>query len=462
MMTLMRSSKRSLQSTCEPRLAGASLRWILLLGLSVGLGAACFEGEKEPNTGRVDDTEADADADADADSDSDSDSDTDTAADPYSTVSIPQLQGAEVEPGSLVRIDGAVVVGPQLEEGFHVADPEGAITLGGLWLSGTAAQGEVAEGDLVRVTGRFVERADSVEAPSGDGTLSTLELDAALEPLGSAPTPAPVIVRPEDLADPVAAEAFEGMLLRVEDATVAAGGIGSWTLEGGLKVGSLYHSSSALSGATLQSVTGLLWYQLGQFVLCPRTQDDLVGYDARLDDCGEAACIGELSAGQLVITEVMRDPEAVYDDLGEWFELYNASEGAVDLRGLEVTDEDGDRFVVTESVRVEPGDYAVLAAEGDPELNGGAVVDWDYPYPSFGLSNGADELVLAHGKMIFDRVAWDDGVTFPDHAGASMALDPDHLDADGNDDGASWCASSAPYGDGDLGSPGSANSACVE
>jgi hypothetical protein len=303
---------------------------------------------------------------------------------------------------------------------------------------------------------------DSVEPPLGDGTVSTLVLDATPELLGSASPPEAVSLSVEDLADPEAAEAYEGMLLRIDDVTVAQGGSGSWSLQGGLKVGSLYHSSSALTDATLESVTGLLWYSLGEFVLCPRSGLDLVGYDPGLDDCGEAACIGELLEGQLVITEIMRDPEAVYDDLGEWFELLNTSDRAVDLRGLEVTDDDGDRFVVTDSVLVGPGAYAVLGAEADSKRNGGLVVDWDYPYPSFTLADGADELTLAYGKMIFDRVAWDDGVTFPDLAGASMALDPDHLDADGNDDGASWCASSAPFGDGDLGSPGSANAACAE
>jgi len=58
-------------------------------------------------------------------------------------------------------------------------------------------------------------------------------------------------------------------------------------------------------------------------------------------------------------------------------------------------------------------------------------------------------------------VAWDDGVSFPDPEGASMALDPAHLDAGDNDDGSSWCEASSAYGEGDLGTPGAANDACA-
>ena len=43
-----------------------------------------------------------------------------------------------------------------------------------------------------------------------------------------------------------------------------------------------------------------------------------------------------------------------------------------------------------------------------------------------------------------------------------MVLDPDHLDADSNDDGAYWCAATTAYGDGDLGSPGEPNPDCTQ
>jgi hypothetical protein len=45
--------------------------------------------------------------------------------------------------------------------------------------------------------------------------------------------------------------------------------------------------------------------------------------------------------------------------------------------------------------------------------------------------------------------------------GASLNLDPDHFDANDNDDGANWCSSTTSIGTGlDLGTPGTANEIC--
>ena len=43
---------------------------------------------------------------------------------------------------------------------------------------------------------------------------------------------------------------------------------------------------------------------------------------------------------------------------------------------------------------------------------------------------------------------------------ASTALSPDASTASGSDDGSAWCLGTSPYGDGDLGTPGAANSPC--
>jgi hypothetical protein len=430
--------------------------------LAALLAVSCL-GTEGPGESRVPgDSRVEGDSDTDTDADTDADADTDTQAPTHLTVTIRELQQGLVEPGTLVVIEQVVVVGHQLEGGFHVADPEGGEAWSGLWVSSADQQVAVAEGDLLRIAGSLAELDAGGDGSDGDGTLTALLLDQPWTLLGQGVQTSAALVSPAQLAVPETAEAFEGMLVRVEGVTVSQGGAGSWQLDGSLEVGTLYHSSSTLSDAGFDAVLGVLWYERGRFLLCPRGDGDLVGYDPMLDDCGEAACIDEVGVGGLVVSEVMRDPEAVFDDLGEWLELYNPGERAVDLRGLEVGDDDGDLFTVTESVLLEPGGLAVLAANANPHTNGGLPVDWDYPYASFTLANGIDELVLAHSGVIFDRVGWDDGVTFPNLAGATMALDPDHLDADSNDDGAFWCAASSPYGDGDLGTPGGVNAACIE
>ena len=86
--------------------------------------------------------------------------------------------------------------------------------------------------------------------------------------------------------------------------------------------------------------------------------------------------------------------------------------------------------------------------------NGGVMLDYAYG-SGFFLANGADELVLLDGLLReIDRVEWDGGPTFPDPNGASMALLDPLLD---NNVGANWVASTAAFGDGDLGTPGNPN-----
>ena len=160
-----------------------------------------------------------------------------------------------------------------------------------------------------------------------------------------------------------------------------------------------------------------------------------------------AAGVADLVAGDLVITEVLQDPTAVSDAAGEWFEVENLTGVAVDLAGLEVTDLGSDRFVVARSVVVAAGDRAVFGVNDDPATNGGVPVDVEWT--GLTLGNADDELILTAPDGDIDAIAWDDGLTFPDPAGQSMALDPRHLDADENDDGALWCAQ--------AGSPGLVN-----
>ena len=50
---------------------------------------------------------------------------------------------------------------------------------------------------------------------------------------------------------------------------------------------------------------------------------------------------------------------------------------------------------------------------------------------------------------------------FPDEAGKSLSLDPDHLDADDNDAPDNWCDGDGDYGaDGNQGTPGALNDEC--
>lgn len=157
----------------------------------------------------------------------------------------------------------------------------------------------------------------------------------------------------------------------------------------------------------------------------------------------------------IVITEIMQNPSMVWDSVGEWFEIYNAADDPVDLDGWTITDELNDSHVVSGPLVIEPGQYLVFGRNGNSFVNGGAGVDHVTGTDIF-LFNSSDRLVLLdkEGDEV-DRVIWDNGATFPDPNGASMSLTSTSSD---NADGRNWCTSTTIFGDGDLGTPGRANS----
>ena len=144
---------------------------------------------------------------------------------------------------------------------------------------------------------------------------------------------------------------------------------------------------------------------------------------------------------------------------GEYFEITNRGELEVDLLGMVILDDDFDSHPITQSVPVDPGQYVVLARNGNVATNGGFVAD--YVYDDFLLGNGDDEVVLAwnlNGDLAeADRVAYDD-LDFPDTPGRSMELT--ELEAD-NGEGSFWADAVSQYGDGDFGTPGFSNSTAV-
>ena len=48
-----------------------------------------------------------------------------------------------------------------------------------------------------------------------------------------------------------------------------------------------------------------------------------------------------------MINEIHLDPNAVSDTVGEWLELYNATDATVDLNGWVLRDDDYDAFTIT-------------------------------------------------------------------------------------------------------------------
>jgi hypothetical protein len=163
-----------------------------------------------------------------------------------------------------------------------------------------------------------------------------------------------------------------------------------------------------------------------------------------------------LQAGDLVITEIMANPAAVSDQLGEWFEIYNTSSDAFDLEGLKISDADIDAVELVSSLIIPSGDRLVFGPNATRAANGDVPVNQAYAYASLALANAVDELILSTDIVI-------DAVTFNGSsvaAGSSLSLSPSSTSATANDAASNWCAASSVLGSTDRGTPGTANDAC--
>ncbi|WP_101760416.1 lamin tail domain-containing protein [Oceanicoccus sp. KOV_DT_Chl] len=150
--------------------------------------------------------------------------------------------------------------------------------------------------------------------------------------------------------------------------------------------------------------------------------------------------------GDLLITEVMANPAAVSDANGEWFEVWNTRNHSIDLNGLTVRDEGSNNFTVDEPLLVAAGAFFVFAKNGDSASNGG--LNADYSYSNFTLANSSDAIIIEFAGNLIDNLSYNDSALFgaagnsAERIGGAFMLTPFEFS----------------YGDGDIGTPGSAGS----
>lgn len=161
------------------------------------------------------------------------------------------------------------------------------------------------------------------------------------------------------------------------------------------------------------------------------------------------------SPGDVIISELMANPNAVSDSNGEWIELYNTTSTAIDINGWTLADLTGSHTIAS-SLNIPANSYVTLCRKSDPTINGGTTCN--YQYSSISLNNSSDTITLSNGATVIDSVSYDGD--FPSDAGKSMQLNSDFFNATSNDDSVNWCSSSATYGDGDYGTPGANNNDC--
>jgi mono/diheme cytochrome c family protein len=154
------------------------------------------------------------------------------------------------------------------------------------------------------------------------------------------------------------------------------------------------------------------------------------------------------SAGDLVITEIMYDPQATDDSVGEWVELMNPTDRTFTLEGCTLSDAAGGTTLG--AIMVAPRAHVTLASSASPGFTPTATM-------TLSLNNTGDTVTLACGSATIDTV---DYTSFPRAFGASLSLDPSATSHTANDDGVNWCWGTAAYAT-DLGSPNAPNPTCM-
>jgi len=159
----------------------------------------------------------------------------------------------------------------------------------------------------------------------------------------------------------------------------------------------------------------------------------------------------------IIITEIMQNPNVMLDEFGEWFEVHNTGTTPVDLNGWTIKDDGTDSHVIVGSAIVPADGYSVLCRNDSTMTLEG--VNAIYEYSGIILGNGADEVILLNVALTeIDRVVYDGGTIWPDPTAASMMWDEA---SDDNNNGLNWATSTTPFGRGDKGTPEAYNGVVV-
>ncbi|MCB0688451.1 MAG: lamin tail domain-containing protein [Saprospiraceae bacterium] len=163
--------------------------------------------------------------------------------------------------------------------------------------------------------------------------------------------------------------------------------------------------------------------------------------------------------GEIIVTEIMANPSSVNDVYGEWFELYNTSMSPIDINGWNIADNGSNNHTINHGgpLMIPAMSYLVLGNNADSMTNGGVTVD--YEYNNFSLTNIADQIILSCDALQIDSVGYGSILTIVN--GVSISLSPDHLSGSANDDESNWCLSTSDINGTEVGTPGSANDACI-
>ena len=103
------------------------------------------------------------------------------------------------------------------------------------------------------------------------------------------------------------------------------------------------------------------------------------------------SCVGNVTCanvGDIIITEVMQNPSAVGDSAGEYFEVYNTTNTAIDMQGWVIKDETSESEThIISNLTVAANSYAVLGLNSNSSSNGGYTANYQYNTISLGTQS---------------------------------------------------------------------------
>lgn len=185
------------------------------------------------------------------------------------------------------------------------------------------------------------------------------------------------------------------------------------------------------------------------------TVDESVEVESYTFSDGQPVPVTEVAYGDLIVTEIMVNPEAVSDSEGEWVELFNAGAVPVNLNGLKLTD-NTTTLIIDEDLILDPGVHTTIAKSET------AVADPGFVSSSLSLTNSGEFITLL--KPNDEEISSVDFIAVfnvvVEQAGASVSLDPGAYDVELAKDPVNWCPANEAYSTGDLGTPGAINGSC--
>lgn len=242
-----------------------------------------------------------------------------------------EIQQGLVAPGTQVTLE-AIVVSPESGEGFYVSDGT-ARAYSGLWVQVNLPLAEtprVEVGDLVQVTGEVAEHAFDPEATETTQTRTEIVVarESDLSVVGEGmEVPAPVPLSMVELQLPEVAELYEGVLVRLGEASVTDRVLDEGELEVNdlMRVDDLFVTfdvSWVEQGSRFSVLQGPLHFDNGLFKVAPRDDADLMPAPVDVGECmpvrGYSFCLNRRSwtsaredcgrqGGRLAILETLEE-----------------------------------------------------------------------------------------------------------------------------------------------------------